>query len=73
MKSTGRCPKCGGAGALRIPDAPSRHASGNNIYLSTLTLAKKVPVIRYVCPSCGYTENWVEGAGDLEKLRRRFG
>lgn len=73
MKHTGICPKCGGRAVLRIPDNPMRHASGNNIYTSSLTLAKKVPVIRYVCGQCGYTENWVEAPSQLDELRRAFG
>lgn len=73
MKNTGRCPKCKSEALLRIPDRPGRYASGNNIYTSQFTLAGKVPVIRYVCSRCGYTENWVEGASHLDALRRCFG
>ena len=43
------------------------------IYTSSLTLAGRIPVIRYVCLSCGYVENWVENPEQLEKLRRSFG
>ncbi len=73
MKNTGQCPKCGSRGIIRVPDHPMRHASGNNIYTSRLTLAKKVPVIRYVCARCGYTENWADTPGQLDELRRAFG
>jgi len=68
----GKCPKCGGREVCRIPDVPRRHASGNNIYTTRLTLAGKVPVIRYVCLSCGYVENWVERQEEREELRRSF-
>ncbi len=60
MKNTRQCPKCGSTDIVRIPDNPSRHASGNNIYTTTYTLFGKIPVIRYVCCKCGYVENWVE-------------
>lgn len=73
MKNTGTCPKCGGRELVRIPDTPGRYASGNNIYTSTLTLMGKIPVIRYVCANCGYVEEWVETAAQLEKLKRTFG
>lgn len=73
MRSSYRCPKCGGAGILRIPDTPGRYTSGNNIYTSNLTLAGKIPVIRYVCLHCGYVENWVERADQLERLKQAFG
>lgn len=73
MMTSGRCPKCGARDVVRVPDHPGRYASGNNIYTSRVTLAGKVPVIRYVCCSCGYVENWVEGASDRDQIRRTFG
>lgn len=73
MRKTGRCPKCDSHNIVRVPDNPSRHASGNNIYTSKLTLAKKIPVIRYVCCDCGYVENWIESQKDLQNIRQTFG
>lgn len=73
MMDSGRCPKCGACDVVRVPDNPGRYASGNNIYTTRATLAGKVPVIRYVCCSCGYVENWVEGASDRDRIRRAFG
>lgn len=73
MRAGHACPKCGGRDILRVPDNPGRYASGNNIYTSKLTLAGKIPVIRYLCLDCGYVEQWVEEAGQLDKLRRAFG
>ena len=73
MLHTRICPMCGARDIQRIPDNPGRYASGNNIYTSSLTLAGKIPVIRYVCLFCGYVENWVENPEQLEKLRRSFG
>lgn len=40
MKNSKKCPKCGSKKIVRIPDNPSRHASGNNIYTTTMTLNK---------------------------------
>lgn len=73
MKNSGKCPKCGAAEVVRVPDNPSRHASGNNIYTSSFTLMGKIPVIRYVCCRCGYVENWVEKEEQREEIRRAFG
>lgn len=73
MLHTQTCPKCGAREILRIPDRPGRYASGNNIYTTSLTLAGKVPVIRYVCLRCGYVENWVEQPAQRDKLRKTFG
>lgn len=67
------CPKCGGKRIVRIPDHPGRYASGSNIYTSTFTLMGKVPVIRYVCLTCGYVEHWVEEPEQREALAQAFG
>ena len=72
MKNGNVCPKCGSRHIVRVPDNPRRHASGNNIYTTQATLLGKIPVIRYVCCGCGYTENWVETRRDLEKLKETF-
>ena len=34
MKNAHTCPKCGSRDIVRIPDHPSRYASGSNIYTS---------------------------------------
>lgn len=73
MKNTNCCPKCRSYNIVRIPDNPYRHASGNNIYTSSFTLAGKIPVIRYVCCDCGYVENWVETQQECDEIRRTFG
>lgn len=73
MKSTHCCPKCHSIDVVRVPDDKRRYSSGNNIYTSTFTLIRKIPVIRYVCTSCGYTENWVESANELREIRKAFG
>lgn len=73
MKNSGKCPKCCSTNIARIPDNPYRHASGNNIYTTTATLVGKIPVIRYVCCECGYVENWVERANELQRIERAFG
>ena len=72
MKNTHLCPKCGSNDILRIPDNTNRHASGNNIYTSSVTLLGKIPVIRYVCCKCGYVENWVDHEEEIQKLKKAF-
>ena len=72
MKNGNVCPKCGSRHIVRVPDDPRRHASGNNIYTTQATLLGKIPVIRYVCCGCGYTENWVENRLDLKTIQKTF-
>lgn len=73
MRLSGKCPKCGSGEVARVPDNPMRHASGNNIYTTTVTLLGKIPVIRYVCCRCGYVENWVETEAQRGEIKRAFG
>ena len=73
MKNTKCCPKCHSGNIVRVPDNPSRHASGNNIYTTTITLFGKIPVIRYVCCDCGYVENWVEKRQELDEIKHTWG
>ena len=55
MKNTGCCPKCNSRNIVRAPDNPNRHASGNNIYTTTMTLFGKIPV------------NWMKSKRHLDK------
>ena len=73
MKNSRCCPKCHSENIVRVPDHPARHASGNNIYTTRMTLFGKIPVIRYVCCNCGYVENWVENAQELDEIKKTFG
>ena len=72
MSHAHSCPKCG-VPMLRIPDRPGRYASGNNIYTTSVTLLGNIPVIRHVCPDCGFVEHWVEEPDQRAALRRVFG
>ena len=72
MKNSRRCSKCGGSDIVRIPDRRGRCASGNNIYTSNFANFGKIPVIRYVCCSCGYVENWVEQKKGLARIQHTF-
>ena len=73
MKHSRCCPKCHSENIVRVPDNPARHASGNNIYTTNITLFGKIPVIRYVCCNCGYVENWVENRHELDEIKKTFG
>ena len=54
MKHSRCCPKCHSENIVRVPDNPARHASGNNIYTTNMTLLGKIPVIRYDHVSSAY-------------------
>lgn len=71
MKNSGKCPKCGGTDLVLVPGTKGAHGAGNNIQVG-LTNFSAVLVNRYVCCSCGYSEEWIDQK-DLEKLKRYFG
>lgn len=68
MKNTRICPKCGDSNIVRIDGYTGAYGSGNNI-LTGVTLFSSVNVNRYICCSCGFTEEWIDQE-DIEKIRR---
>jgi ribosomal protein S27AE len=72
MHTTGKCPKCASSELLKIPGQTGAFGSGNNIPAGG-TIFSSVKVTRYLCGRCGYSEEWVETASDLEKLRKKYG
>lgn len=66
MKTTGRCPKCGSADLLAVE--PGLY---NSFPIGFFVNAKIVnaKIQRYVCRSCGYTEEWI-AQESMEKLRQ---
>lgn len=71
MKHSGKCPKCGGTDLVLVPGTKGAYGAGNNIQTG-LTTFSAVLVNRYVCCSCGYSEEWIDQK-DLEKIKRYFG
>ena len=67
MKYVKVCPKCGGRDIFVVKGYAGGYGSGNNIMIGA-TIFSAVPVNRYVCGSCGFTEEWIERE-DIEKVR----
>ncbi|GAA3621454.1 hypothetical protein GCM10022223_42910 [Kineosporia mesophila] len=63
MKNSGTCPKCQGSDLIRVV------APGNVITIGL----RAVSITRFICSSCGFTEEWVESRGDLRRLRDKIG
>lgn len=68
MKNTRRCPKCGGTDIIRMDGDSGAYGSGNNIMVG-LTVLSWVGVNRYICCTCGFTEEWIDRE-DIEKVRK---
>lgn len=72
MKSFKVCPKCKGNDILRIPGKCGAHGAGNNIQVHSSFIFGAVLVTRYLCCSCGYSEEWIDKQEDIEKLKERY-
>lgn len=66
MKNSKTCPKCGYANIVRIDGYTGPYGSGNNIMVGK-TIFSGVNVNRYICCTCGYTEEWIDKE-DLEQI-----
>jgi ribosomal protein S27AE len=67
MKKSRICPKCGNSNIVRIDGSVSAYGAGNNAMIGN-TIFSAVPVARYICCDCGYSEEWIDEA-DLPKVR----
>ena len=67
MRNTKTCPKCGGYDVIVIDGYAGAYGVGNNI-MTGMTIFSAVPVDRYVCCDCGFSEEWIRKE-DLEKLK----
>lgn len=70
MKNSHTCPKCNKNDIIRIEGNVGAYGVGNNIQTG-LTNLSAVLVQRYVCCSCGYSEEWIDKE-DIPKLERKF-
>lgn len=67
LKNSRICPKCRSTDIVIVDGYAGAYGSGNNI-MTGLSIFSAVPVDRYVCCNCGYTEEWIRSE-DIEKLR----
>lgn len=71
MKNSRICTKCQSNDIARIEGKVGAYGTGNNISTGW-TILSAVPVTRYLCLNCGYSEEWVESEEDLEIIRRKY-
>lgn len=71
MKTSKICPKCNSQEIIRIPGQVRGYGVGNNILIG-MTIFSAVKVTRYLCTSCGFSEEWIDDPEDIEKLKNKF-
>ena len=72
MRNTHRCPKCTAQEVLRIEGRSGGYGGGNDIRVGSPSF-RTVKVTRYLCGSCGFSEEWIDSAEDLQKLKEEYG
>jgi len=70
MKNTRICPKCSSTDILRIEGQSKAYGAGNNIPIG-MTIFSAVLVHRYLCCSCGFSEEWIDKE-DIEALKKKY-
>ena len=71
MKMSKSCPKCGSVDILRIEGTAGASAYTDNCFMAGMTIFSAVKVHRYLCCSCGYSEEWVDRE-DLSKVKTYY-
>lgn len=68
MKNQKVCPKCGGTDIVIKDGYAGPYGAGNSI-MTGISFFSAVNVDRYICCSCGYTEEWIN-MEDMEKIKK---
>ena len=71
MHNSRSCPKCESNDIIRIPGEAGAYGAGNNIRVG-MTVFSSAKVTRYLCGSCGFSEEWVESVDDIERIRKKY-
>ena len=66
MRYSKVCPKCQATNIVRIDGYAGAHGAGNNVMVG-MSIFSAVNVNRYICCSCGFTEEWIDKE-DIEKV-----
>jgi hypothetical protein len=72
MTNSNRCPKCKSNDIVRIPADIRGYGAGNNITVGW-TIFNAVKVTRYLCATCGFSEEWIDSTADIAKLKAKYG
>jgi len=57
---------------MRIEGRTGGHSGHNDIAAGSFSF-RTVKVTRYLCGSCGFSEEWIDAPEDLQKLKDKYG
>jgi len=69
MKNTKICPKCSSNDIVKIKGNSGNSYTSN--YASSGLLGY-VPITRYLCCNCGFSEEWIDCEEDIQKLKKKY-
>lgn len=69
MRDQKVCMKCDNREIAQIPGGTAWNGRPNKMKINNF---KMIPVVRYICLSCGYTEEYIDNKEDLERVRSQF-
>jgi hypothetical protein len=72
MKNSNKCPKCQSREIIKIPGNTRPAGVGNNVNVGFWGF-NGIPVTRYLCGSCGYLEQWIDAAEDIDRIKDYYG
>ncbi|MGH6642361.1 MAG: hypothetical protein ACRED3_06645 [Bradyrhizobium sp.] len=71
MKNSKICPKCQNNEIVRIPGEARLFGVGNNILVGR-TIFGAAMVTRYLCASCGFSEEWIDSVDDIARIKKKY-
>ena len=63
-------PKVWASDILFVPGSAGAYGNGNNI-MEGLKIKSAVPVDRYICTRCGFSEEWID-LDNMDKLKKKY-
>jgi transposase-like protein len=72
VKNSKNCPKCRSSDIVRVPGDIRGYGAGNNITVGW-TIFNAVKVTRYLCATCGFSEEWIDSPTDIAKVKAKYG
>jgi Zn ribbon nucleic-acid-binding protein len=72
VKNSSECPKCHSEDILKIWSYPASNRRGDSIPFGPWIFSD-IPVTRYLCCSCGFTEEWIDSTDDIQNLKQQYG
>lgn len=70
MKDKNICPKCNGTNIIKVKGKAGACGFGNSIQVGW-TIFSDILIHRYICCSCGYSEEWVDKE-DIPALEKKY-